>query len=175
MGDRERPPKRRKTTKVHSSSDQLQGTFVVPLLHGKEAQHMVQLRSALFDKVWKSKEQIIDDNNENATFDTVEKVSEFIYKEISGGYAGSSIPSGLITTGHSSSVYTSLVSAISERLKPRLKAAVVNIIPSQVSNLKSVLKLINSRATDTDLDGEEDDLPKPDQVLSICIQGLFAI
>ncbi|KAL8936381.1 MAG: hypothetical protein Q9211_004215 [Gyalolechia sp. 1 TL-2023] len=79
---------------------------------------------------------------------------------------GITIPAGLITVGSSSSFYASHVSLISTKLKLQRRAAIVTLVPSQVSNLKSALKLINSRATGSDLNKEDDDQQKLNQVLS---------
>lgn len=68
----------------------------------------------------------------------------------------SAIPSGLVTTGPSGSVFASIVASVTAQLKLDRKISTVNIIPSQVSNLKAALKLINNRATDSDFDAEDD-------------------
>lgn len=75
----------------------------------------------------------------------------------------SAIPSGLISTGPSSSVFPSIVSSVAARLRLEHRTTVVNIMPSQVSNLKAALKLINTAATNSDPDAE-DDLQNNEQV-----------
>ncbi|KAL8944170.1 MAG: hypothetical protein Q9216_000594 [Gyalolechia sp. 2 TL-2023] len=88
-----------------------------------------------------------------------QSLSSFVMKPL----AGSAIPSGLITVGSNSSTYANLVSSVSTELQLQRRTAVISLVPSQVSNLKSALKLINSRATGSDFNVEGDDQPKLNQ------------
>ncbi|KAL9020968.1 MAG: hypothetical protein Q9185_001795 [Variospora sp. 1 TL-2023] len=92
----------------------------------------------------------------DAAIDTVHHVVDFINGSSSVGAQESGIPSGLVTTGPSGSVFASIVASVTSQFKLERKISAVNIIPSQVSNLKAALKLINDRATDSGPDAEDD-------------------
>ncbi|KAL8842391.1 MAG: hypothetical protein Q9170_000519 [Blastenia crenularia] len=166
IDDQERPAKRRKRTNAKDHLDSAPRISTVPLLRGKETQCSVHARLALFDVAWKCHEKLISHICNEATIDTVENVSDFICDHKLEGSVGSAIPSGLITVGPSSSIFANLVSSVSARLKLQRKVSVINVIPSQTSNLKSALKLINSRGTGFDVDAENDNQPEVYQVLS---------
>lgn len=161
--DHEPPTKRRKSTKPTISSEASRHTLTVPLLRGEEVEQNVQRRCDLLSVAWQLQEQVIDHICQSATVETVESIVDFVCQQTSIDSAGPEIPSGLITIGSSSSSYANLVSSISTKIKPQRRAAVINLIPSQVSNLKSALRLINSQATDSDLNLEDDHQPKLDQ------------
>ncbi|KAL9008998.1 MAG: hypothetical protein Q9173_005933 [Seirophora scorigena] len=151
-----RPTKRQKVTKKDGCFEALDPSLMVPLLDGIEAQHSVLLRGDLYNAAWQPQQEIIDGLCNNATIDTVHNVVDFIKGSSSVGIQESAIPSGLVTTGPSGSVFASTVASVTTQLKLDRKISTVNIIPSQVSNLKAALKLINNRATDSDPDAEDD-------------------
>lgn len=75
-----------------------------------------------------------------------------------------SIPSALISVGTSNSTFTNLVHAVKTRLQAEQTLPVINLIPSQTTNLKSALKLINSHASGAAANAEEDGVLKHEQV-----------
>lgn len=77
------------------------------------------------------------------------------------------IPTALIVVGPSNSTYTNIVRSVEAQLQEKLNVAVVNIVPSQIVNLKSALKFINNHVTNAALTTEEDGLPKLEQVCSL--------
>ncbi|KAL9593677.1 MAG: hypothetical protein Q9179_005755 [Wetmoreana sp. 5 TL-2023] len=74
------------------------------------------------------------------------------------------IPLGLIIVGPNTTAYTNIVRSLSLRLEQDRQAIVVDIVPSQATNLKSALKLINSHAANKDSDVEAEDPIRHDQV-----------
>ena len=69
------------------------------------------------------------------------------------------IPAGLIPVGPSNTAYSDLVRSITPRFELERDEVVVDIVPSQVFNLKAALKLINSRVEDLkETSGLEDSL-----------------
>ncbi|KAI4114416.1 MAG: hypothetical protein LQ345_004789 [Seirophora villosa] len=142
-----RPSKRRKVTKKANCLDASDPSLMVPLLDGIKAQHNVLLRGDLYNAVWQPQQKIID-----GIFFCWRKTRSLKLRRL----RESAIPSGLVTTGPSGSVFASIVASVTAQMKLDRKISTVNIIPSQVSNLKSALKLINNRATDSDPDAEDD-------------------
>ncbi|KAL8985823.1 MAG: hypothetical protein Q9177_004331, partial [Variospora cf. flavescens] len=154
----------------------------------------VLLREKLFNAAWKPQQKIIDVSARPSSLITV-------INPIVRGYAAtppstpsttlltlsmdrvqlgslkvhraqeSGIPSGLVTTGPSGSVFASIVASVTSQFKLERKISAVNIVPSQVSNLKAALKLINDRATDSGLDAE-DDQHKHEKVLLLWIDRI---
>ena len=61
-------------------------------------------------------------------------------------------------------MYTNIVRSVEAQLQEILDVAIVNIIPSQIVNLKSAIKFINNQVTDAALTIEEDDMSKHEQV-----------
>ncbi|KAL8699426.1 MAG: hypothetical protein Q9224_001418 [Gallowayella concinna] len=158
-----RAAKRRRTTKLASHvDDDEQHISMVPLLPGKESPENVRMRAALFDEVWAPQEQIIQALFDNTTSDTIDQVCNFV-KNSSHTDSEALIPSALIVVGPSNSTYTNIVRSIETRLQPQVDFVVVNIVPSQVVNLKSVLKLINTHATGAAAIAEEDDGSRHEQ------------
>ncbi|KAL8651971.1 MAG: hypothetical protein Q9226_004462, partial [Calogaya cf. arnoldii] len=95
----------------------------------------------------------------STTADTIGQVADFIRQP----RAKTTIPTALIVVGPSNSTYTNIVRSVETQLQEELDVAVVNIVPSQIVNLKSALKLINNHVTDASLTTEEDGLPKQEQ------------
>ena len=81
--------------------------------------------------------------------------------------AETTIPTALIVVGPSNSTYTNIVRSVETQLQEELDVGIVDIVPSQIVNLKSALKLINNHVTDVSLTTEEDGLPKQEQVCSL--------
>ncbi|KAL8682151.1 MAG: hypothetical protein Q9186_001772 [Xanthomendoza sp. 1 TL-2023] len=158
-----RAAKRRRTTKLASHvDDDEQHISMVPLLPGKKSPENVRMRAALFDEVWAPQEQIIQALFDNTTSDTIDQVCNFV-KNSSHTDSEALIPSALIVVGPSNSTYTNIVRSIETHLQPQVDFVVVNIVPSQVVNLKSVLKLINTHATGAAAIAEEDDGSRHEQ------------
>ncbi len=74
------------------------------------------------------------------------------------------IPTAFLVAGPSNSMYTNIVRSVEAQLQEILDVAIVNIIPSQIVNLKSAIKFINNQVTDAALTIEEDDMSKHEQV-----------
>lgn len=74
------------------------------------------------------------------------------------------IPTAFLVAGPSNSTYTNIVRSVEAQLQEILDVAIVNIIPSQIVNLKSAIKFINNQVTDAVLTIEEDDMSKHEQV-----------
>lgn len=73
------------------------------------------------------------------------------------------IPTAFLVVGPSNSTYTNIVRSVKAQLQEILDVAIVNIIPSQIVNLKSAIKFINTQVTDAALTIEEDDMSKHEQ------------
>ncbi|KAL8774700.1 MAG: hypothetical protein Q9209_000639 [Squamulea sp. 1 TL-2023] len=65
----------------------------------------------------------------------------------------------LIVVGPSNSIYTNIIHSVETRLQKEHNIVVVNIIPSQIVNLKSALKFINGHVTGVASTIEDDNLP----------------
>lgn len=74
------------------------------------------------------------------------------------------VPTAFLVVGPSNSTYTNIVRSVEAQLQEILDVAIVNIIPSQIVNLKSAIKFINNQVTDAALTIEEDDMSKHEQV-----------
>ncbi|KAI4280883.1 MAG: hypothetical protein L6R38_004103 [Xanthoria sp. 2 TBL-2021] len=99
---------------------------------------------------------------ESTTADTISQVGNFVL-ESSQARIEAGIPTALIVVGPSNSTYTNIVRSVEAQLQEKLNVAVVNIVPSQIVNLKSALKFINNHVTNAALTTEEDGLPKLEQ------------
>lgn len=75
------------------------------------------------------------------------------------------IPSALVIVGPNSSPFTSIAQAVALRLRREDKAIVISTTPSEITNLKAALKLINSYATTSSSRSGNSDGPRRDQVL----------
>ncbi|KAL8850711.1 MAG: hypothetical protein Q9221_004359 [Calogaya cf. arnoldii] len=100
---------------------------------------------------------------ESTTADTIGQVADFIRQARYGDSAETTIPTALIVVGPSNSTYTNIVRSVETQLQEELDVGIVDIVPSQIVNLKSALKLINNHVTDVSLTTEEDGLPKQEQ------------
>ncbi|KAL8672188.1 MAG: hypothetical protein Q9168_003352 [Polycauliona sp. 1 TL-2023] len=99
---------------------------------------------------------------ESTTADIVSDVDDFI---VQTGHicAEATIPTALIVVGPSDSTYTNIVRSVESRLQEKLDVAVMDIVPSQIANLKSALKFINAHVTNAASTSKEDGLPKHEQ------------
>ncbi|KAI4260429.1 MAG: hypothetical protein LQ352_000291 [Teloschistes flavicans] len=154
--------KRRKTAKVHHDSATCDFLNTVPLLKGEEAQGYVQKRAALFDSVWQPQQELIDKISKKSNTGTVDDITDFV-QQASRSSSEAIIPSALVIVGPNSSPFTSIAQAVALRLRREDKAIVISTTPSEITNLKAALKLINSYATTSSSRSGNSDGPRRDQ------------
>ncbi|CAO1597974.1 Origin recognition complex subunit 3 [Xanthoria calcicola] len=157
-----RAAKRRRITTSSVHSNQPECISTVPLLLGHEAHENVSSRSAMLEESWHAQEQGINEVFESTTADTISQVANFILHS-DQTRTETTIPTAFLVAGPSNSTYTNIVRSVEAQLQEILDVAIVNIIPSQIVNLKSAIKFINNQVTDAVLTIEEDDMSKHEQ------------
>ena len=148
----EHPTKRRKISTVPSSSDDLLGIFS-SLFGGTEGGDLVRRRYQLFQELWSTQKEKIDQLLSHAHSAVVADIAEYV-KLIPPSDGSSGISTGLIVTGPSGALPSRL---LEQRLGPNgseTVAVVIHVDSSNAPNLVTLFKNIIRNAI-TQVDGYE--------------------
>ncbi|KAM0483516.1 hypothetical protein ACHAPX_002007 [Trichoderma viride] len=160
---RERPPKRRKTTKraaaIENEAEQdgeNSPLWFTPLLSGAESMACVRRRERLLEENWAVIDARIKDILRDSNSATLDEVSRFVTEAKSE--CGDNIPSAFIITGPNIASQDLLFAQLSDSLQKSSPSKVIRLRSSEATNLKNALKKIIQDATSKTLvvDGEED-------------------